>query len=56
MPRVSFILGGGAESKSSARIKGIPRSILKGNEIIILKLEFESNSLDSLSDVTEFKG
>jgi alpha-L-fucosidase len=38
------------------RVKGIPRQLLAGNEIVILKLEFESDTLNTLSDVKEFQG
>jgi alpha-L-fucosidase len=38
------------------RVKGIPRQLLTGNDIVILKLEFENESLNSLSNVNEFQG
>lgn len=38
------------------RIKGIPRQLLTPNEIMILKLEFESGLLEKISHIDEFQG
>ena len=38
------------------RVKEIPRTLLAGNDVVILKLEFDSDSLNSLLDVSEFQG
>jgi alpha-L-fucosidase len=38
------------------RIKGIPRHLLSRDEIVILKLEYESDSLNRLSEIDAFQG